>query len=332
MKSNRFEWHSSHTWHTLPAVLLVVCMALPTASAVSRHRVPTAEHAEPGQTIVVGRLSALQDGKQMKRVLILVARKGSSNARFHVLKRPDGMFFWALEPGDYVLAGLILEIGTLRIPGEFKVPHETRGVYIGTLNLLTARGGYGPRIEDEHTSAFDAFRKEFPGRQDPVTDLMQLQERIGTYKQEMDICAPGWGIECTKKYRGIIPLEPDVMLGVFTEVSSLTPTFRWQGSSLQDVSYDIVIYKALNYKPPGASDRTQIPGPVVAYGQGLTEPEYRPPAPLKPGSKYYWSVRLRRDEVVSTWSRRHFFRFALVAATWAETAWFGFSTPETGNN
>jgi hypothetical protein len=110
-------------------------------------------------------------------------------------------------------------------------------------------------------------------------------------------------------------------------VNSLTPTFKWRASSLEDVSYDIVIYEAMTYKFGGIITG-HIPGRVVAYRQGLTEAEYQHPERLEPGRNYYWSVRLRRGDVVSNWTRFAYFQFMVFAAKSGQTAWFGFSAPE----
>ncbi len=44
-------------------------------------------------------------------------------------------------------------------------------------------------------------------------------------------------------------------------------------------------------------------GKEVYYREGLTEPEHTLEVPLQPNREYYWSVRVRRGEEVSEWSR-----------------------------
>jgi hypothetical protein len=50
--------------------------------------------------------------------------------------------------------------------------------------------------------------------------------------------------------------------------------------------------------------------------------------PIIPDKKYYWSVRLRRDGVVSNWSRYSYFAFYVVGWSSGYGQWFSFSTPD----
>ncbi len=69
-----------------------------------------------------------------------------------------------------------------------------------------------------------------------------------------------------------------------------------------DVQYDFIIYESdrlpFQYHPADWSI-----GSVVYYREGLKEPEHKLEEPLKPHRGYYWSVRVRRGENVSDWSR-----------------------------
>ena len=333
-------------WNIAISVFLAACMTLLTACAVPPYHVQTAEKAEPSQTIVMGRLSVMHDGKETKwghfqPSRILIARLGSRNAVVHEQTRADGMFFWALEPGDYQLVGVTYakrcgwadtpSSRMLRIWGHFKVPQEMNSIYIGTLKVVVIDGAYVPRIENEYTLARKAFRSKYPGRHDPTSGLIELEKSVGTYAHVKYACSPGWGIECTKKYHGITLVEPKVEPDAFPMVNSLTPTFTWQASSMGDVSYDILIYEAMTYKYVGILTE-YIPGRIVAYQQDLTQAEYRHPTPLEAGQNYYWSLRLRRGDVVSNWSRLAYFKFMIFAAKSGQTAWFGFSTPAENNS
>jgi hypothetical protein len=71
----------------------------------------------------------------------------------------------------------------------------------------------------------------------------------------------------------------------------------------------------------------RLRGAVVDYAEGLRVPRYRPAAPLQPGRKYEWSVRLRDDaDTVSGWSTASYVFFAVVAAAKGSRG-FGFETP-----
>lgn len=66
---------------------------------------------------------------------------------------------------------------------------------------------------------------------------------------------------------------------------------------------------------------------MVDYQQGLTKPDYRPGMALEPDTKYFWTVRLRHDGIVSNWTSMSYFQFLVFAAKSGVTPWFGFSTP-----
>ena len=99
---------------------------------------------------------------------------------------------------------------------------------------------------------------------------------------------------------GLYPTSPPVtktgvsLLADFVEVDSLTPTFRWQPltigpdhptgietAQIENITYEIRIWRVIR------SDG----GKLVYLGENLTTTEYRPKAPLDPGTRYYWSVR-----------------------------------------
>ncbi len=68
----------------------------------------------------------------------------------------------------------------------------------------------------------------------------------------------------------------------------------------------------------------------VYYREGLQEPEHTLEVSLQPDRKYYWSVRMRRGEEVSEWSRFDYrkivFRWREVIST-LEYPFFFFQTP-----
>ena len=146
------------------------------------------------------------------------------------------------------------------------------------------------------------------------------------------ISSDGWKIIrvrrelCIQKYGGVTPAYPPVKTNNFPVVSSLQPTFRWEPSTKDGVLYDLVLYRAVSYSPLGIGGH-YLPGQVVEYRQGLVEPSYRLSKPLEPNEKYFWSVRLRRDGIVSNWSRFSYLNFMIFAYTSEHSSWFGFATP-----
>jgi hypothetical protein len=155
---------------------------------------------------------------------------------------------------------------------------------------------------------------------------METEPELGAFDSMQYICAEDWGIECNNEYRGITPLEPEPATLGSTTVDSLMPAFAWLPSSATGISYDLVLYEAFSYSLDGIVSK-QMPGRVVAYVEGLETPAWQPAAPLKPAQNYYWSVRLRRDGTVSSWSRYSYFAFFLVGWASGSGQWFSFTTP-----
>jgi hypothetical protein len=70
-----------------------------------------------------------------------------------------------------------------------------------------------------------------------------------------------------------------------------------------------------------------MPGRVVAYAEDVAAAELSLADPLKPKTQYFWSVRLRRGDQVSSWSFGGHKTYLIIAATWSSGRWFGFETP-----
>jgi micrococcal nuclease len=108
-------------------------------------------------------------------------------------------------------------------------------------------------------------------------------------------------------------------------VDTLQPTFRWEPVAEPDARYDFVIYDS--YAPPSIGPRGK-----VYYRQGLQEPEHTLEVSLQPDRKYYWSVRMRREEEVSEWSRFDYLKIRMGGCgapfkSTLEYPWFFFQTP-----
>ncbi len=96
---------------------------------------------------------------------------------------------------------------------------------------------------------------------------------------------------------GVTPISPEA--GRDPAVETLQPTFRWEPVAEQDARYDFIIYESYGGVIAAV-------GREVYYREGLQEPEYTLEDPLQPKHKYYWSIRVRRGEEVSEWSRFDF--------------------------
>ena len=101
------------------------------------------------------------------------------------------------------------------------------------------------------------------------------------------------------KIHGVTPISPKGGLSSWSRrpltVESLEPTFRWEPVPEQDARYDFIIYESHGI--------TAAVGREVYYREGLQEPEHTIEVELKPKREYFWSVRMRRGEEVSEWSR-----------------------------
>lgn len=267
-------------------------------------------------------------GEQQFRLLVL--SPGSVEAVTYKLAK-DGSFNWGLMPGDYAIVGYVLNKGTEtrsgRIWARFTVPQNVKSLYIGDLKLLMEKGLYRVGIKDDQVAAIERYRNRFLEAHDlPQKGLMEPEMTVGSYDRMNYICAEGWGIECTSSNRGVTPSNPETVTKGFSVVDSLTPTLEWKPSAKEDVSYDLVIYEAISYSISGI-DTQYMPGGVVVYEEGLKVPKWQPDTPFKPNQKYYWSVRLRRDGVVSNWSTSSHFAFYLVAWSSGYGQLFSFTTP-----
>jgi hypothetical protein len=125
---------------------------------------------------------------------------------------------------------------------------------------------------------------------------------------------------CTTFY-GVTPIYPKIGNPRSPEVAdSIQPTFRWKPSPEPNVSYDLIIYEG-----------GLIPGKEVYYRQGINAAEHKVEDPLRANTGYCWSVRVRRAEKVSDWSRYRYQIFIpmcfITVHDRIDNALFNFKTP-----
>lgn len=267
------------------------------------------------------------------RVIVLPASGGSPIT--HRLKG-DGTFYWSLPPGDYTIAEWEWEVwgqdrgvrsGT--VAGQFTVPADVGSTYLGTLAIALSGPRYAVRVKDNYEKATEKLKEKLSNRftsarRSPIT----LDDDPNGTKGPT-ICSGHWGIACTDHYKGVTPKNPVSITATFPKVNTRTPELRWAGSSDPEISYDLVVHEALAYSKAGSF--RYIHGPKVIYEMGLKEPRYQIAADLKPGNKYFWTIRLRRGNVVSDWSSaqdRSFFFLGFVYG-WSASHGvpFNFETP-----
>jgi len=329
-------------WHYQSALVLTLIGLAFLSGCVDTTTVRPDEVSAAGQVVVVGRLRVLHEGEDNEWSLfrparIYIARDGKGKAASRELMRSDGMFFLPLEPGEYMFVGASFNnpkswsegqlARTSRVGARFTVPQGVESVYIGTVKIEALEGGYIQSIDDDYEMGIAAYLEKYSGRDNPSLALMEVDRRIGSYNRMQAACSAVWGVKCEGKYGGLTPTYPPVETNNFPVVSDVQPTFTWEPSTTQGVLYDFVLYRAVSYSPLGIGGK-YLPGKVVEYSQGLTDPTYQPSKPLEPDQKYFWSIRLRRDGIVSNWSRFSYFNFMIFAYTSGHSSWFGFATPE----
>jgi hypothetical protein len=277
-----------------------------------------------------GRIFLVENGKErslsMWDSFRVRLRSLNSDEMQYVTIKDDGRVSWPLRPGEYVLQSLFYANSIVRLWGTFTVPEPGKIAYFGDLRVNVDRGRFNITFADEYAGA--VARQEAGLREaglEPVKSLLR-PERVGSYKRLAPICAtPVWGIECDRSVQGLAAVLPEGTAQGSPTTSSLTPQFEWVPAKLEKVSYDIAIYESF---PLNLVGTLRERGKLVAYAEGLKEPKFEPATPLPAGKKYEWSVRLRRDDVVSTWTTIGTFAFFVLAWTSGSGQWYAFATPD----
>ena len=323
---------------TAPGILAAI-LAAALAACSSAPTMPSAEEIAADKQVAFGSAEVIIDKKRQKwgfgwtgesHFYLLILPDGSSKAISYDLTT-DGNFYWPLAAGRYLLLGYHWQKGNEQrrgdIGAEFVVPDTGEDVYIGSLTFIGNEFVLGSKLVDDYEESKATFETKFPGRRNnSISGLMTQVESPGTVGSVSGPCHESWQIECTDRFSGVTPLAPEVHTSGFTDVGSLTPEFSWKGSSRSDVTYDLVIYEAATYTTSGVMD-SYSRGRLAQYVEGLPATTWRPKEPLNPDTKYYWSVRMRDGDKVSSWTTHSHFTFMLIASSSGYGQWFQFETP-----
>jgi len=140
--------------------------------------------------------------------------------------------------------------------------------------------------------------KSFNG---PSTGTWSACRRIGfTF---LSVAGLTWVVGCTGTVlvSGLRPHYPEPA-PKFVEVDSLRPMLRWEPfprpqdrevdkdgnpARIREVTYDLRIWRAELEHP------IEYPAELIYSRRGLPDPEHRVEEPLKPSTKYFWSIRAR---------------------------------------
>lgn len=272
-----------------------------------------------GNAVVFGKFDVSRKGKPQRlgpfagtNCSALVLPENSNEALF-VGMDDHGRFTWALRPGNYTLLDYRCDnnwhfaFGRMNAP--FSVAANDAAVYVGRIQVELEEPRTGPEmIRDDEAAALKKFKALYPDSTvQPVKRLLQPQQEVGSYSRIRSICHPSWasGVECSRSLWGVSPIDPPIQRGLhemrFIDIKELEPTFRWKPSSGEGIAYDVGIWEAVSYTPNGMA-RLWVPGRLVYLAENIDRPELALPEPLRPKTRYYWSVRLRRGDIVSSWS------------------------------
>ncbi len=180
-------------------------------------------------------------------------------------------------------------------------------MYVGHFNLIDNKGRFEPvSWAMQESEATAEFASRHPGGANVIPEVPVRVSPLGNFKMMHSICSSEWGTECTRSVQGLEPVEPAVdreLNGLgFTDVSNLTPTLKWKPPSRSGLTYDVVVWEATAYRLPSALKDIYEPGRPVVYAENLDSPIYVVQDSLKPKTRYFWSVRLRDHDLVSSWS------------------------------
>jgi len=325
-----------NSWFRLTAIatLLVIVGGCATAPVMQEIE------ALPSDTgLVFGSAEIYVDDEKLKlgftwsgenHFFLLILPPGSNVATTYEVT-DEGTFYWPLPPGEYLLLGYRWQqAGTSRtgdIRGSFSVPEIGTDAYIGSLEFRGTEYSLTPRMLDRYEQLAATHDERFPERRGTaVKSLMQPPERPGNYSAMLAACHERFEIECSDRFRGITPTAPEVTTSGFPAVRTLQPEFAWQGSANPDIHYDVIVYEAATYTINQVTD-FYARGRLAAYAEDIAATSWRPDKPLKPDTRYFWSVRSRDGQVVSAWSTQAYFAFAIVAWSSGYGQWFQFQTP-----
>jgi hypothetical protein len=129
----------------------------------------------------------------------------------------------------------------------------------------------------------------------------------------------------TSQIKPISPAVGDPHL--FRKVASLQPTLQWEPPPAPGTTYDLVIYEGIKVTSFWKGTKRSI-GRQVYYRQGITTSSHRVEDTLKPNMEYYWSVRVRRDGIVSDWAKYDYKALTPIYYKEGRALPFMFKTPK----
>jgi hypothetical protein len=285
--------------------------------------------------VVFGRIVAQENGKRISlgwREFRLVILPDGSDRAFTYHPDAEGYFCWELPPGDYLLAAWTRGSGNKQTSGRigvrFSAPKAAEPLYIGTASIQFERGWNVTRVRVEDELAGVGCGGAIANAR---TQLMTLDEP-GSFRETLPICDESWGLRCNNEHAGVVPTSPRASTS-FPRPSGNAPRLVWEGVGADRFTYDLVVYESAEWTDTGI-DPQYVPGRIALYKENFTEPSLRLGglvSTLQRDSRYFWTVRLRKGDRVSTWSTHgHFFLYpnsVFLSLASAHNQLFTFSTP-----
>ena len=131
---------------------------------------------------------------------------------------------------------------------------------------------------------------------------------------------------CTT-FHGVTVTQPSQGNPNYTPAAdSVQPTLRWE--PVEGATYDLIVFLGVGHDRDFWNKEEYVPGSRVYYREGLAAAEHRLEQPLEYDTRYFFSVRTRKDGKVSAWSRYDWTMFAVVAYSFARNVPFTFRTPK----
>jgi hypothetical protein len=218
------------------------------------------------------------------------------------------------------------------VDARFEVASDDKTIYIGHISVEISGSRSSVSFQDMEADARDEMRNKYGDAESPAKHLLRRADRIGTYAGVRSVCDKAWGLLCSRELKGVAPVHPELWRGLggttFSRIENFSPTLKWQPAGTPGVSYDVAVWEAASYRlPQDLMITSYIPGHLAHYEENVVGTELVLAKPLKPKTKYFWSVRGRYGDVVSSWSSAGHYTNLIVSRSWSSGSMFAFETP-----
>ena len=303
-----------------------------------------------GESIAFGSVELFQDGEKKNWgmtwegdrfcIIPVLPPETSESVCYKVGK--DGNFYWSLGSGEHILLGSQIHKGGksshMRTRFLLIVPDGVSAVYAGNIQIHEKDYLYTTSIIDDYDNAVKLFNSKYPFQDAKIINrLLVVEDAPGEYDYLSSQCKGSWGVKCSStmwnvkwSIDAVYPPTKEVHFtedDLFIQIEEQNPRFEWEPSAKTGISYDLVIYEATKCIVTGIKT-SYMPGRLTAYIEDIKTPHYQLEKTLKPDTRYLWTVRLRDENSVSSWSSFNYSNFKnIIYTTAVYRSYFGFKTP-----